>query len=54
MALAAAGRPGRCSRHPVSGAAVPAPDNPACHGSIIPSLHSAVTDRLPAFWHHSS
>ncbi len=36
MALAAAGRPGRCGRHPVGLAAVPAPDKPASHGFMIP------------------
>ena len=38
MALAATGRPGRCGRHPVCLAAVPAPDQPACHGLIIPAI----------------
>ena len=36
MALAATRRPGRCGRYPVCLAAVPAPDNLACHGFIIP------------------
>src|SRR5258705_7676757 len=36
MALAAARRPGRCGRYPVCLAAVPAPDNLACHSFIIP------------------
>ena len=48
VALAAAGGPRRRGRDPASGAAVTAPDNPACHGSVIPSLRSAVTDRAPA------
>jgi hypothetical protein len=36
MALAAAGGPGRRGRHAVRLAAVPAPDQSACHGLIIP------------------
>ena len=36
VALAAAGGPRRRGRDPASGAAVTAPDNPACHGSISP------------------
>jgi RNA polymerase sigma factor (sigma-70 family) len=53
MALAAAGCPGRCGRHPVSGVAVPARDNPVCHGSIIPSLRSAAAYPSPALRYHS-
>jgi hypothetical protein len=37
MTFAATGRPGRCGRHPVCLAAVPAPDQPACHGLILPA-----------------